>query len=148
MPLTSSALSSASMYWAITPRDLHRNKFWFRKEIHVGDIPDRCYPNLDALGINQESTEYFKKIGQMWLESFHDALKDSEEDVWTNFAVRDLWRNACLLQKRKELRPCALGNFDGGNGSNNACSGMANEITATDGEIRDRCELMKYRNIL
>jgi hypothetical protein len=58
----------------------------------------------------------------MFLESLDNIFKDSKENVYADFAMRNLRRYACLMEERKQLGPCADGDFDGGNGGDDTSS--------------------------
>lgn len=64
----------------------------------------------------------------MLLETLDDVLENGEENVDANFAVCNLGRNTCLVKVGKELRPCAVRDFDAGDGCDDACSRISDEF--------------------
>jgi hypothetical protein len=73
-----SALSSESIYWAMTPKALEAGLVYYLRLIEEPGAPNSRNTNFDTLRIPEKTFEEFEKALQMLLESFHDALKDSE----------------------------------------------------------------------
>jgi hypothetical protein len=46
------------------------------------------------------------------LETLDDIFKDSKEDINSNFTMGDLGRDGSLMEKRKQLGPLTLWDFD------------------------------------
>ena len=126
-----SALSSPSMYWAITPSDLCNCEHTRREKSQLS-IPNRSDPYLKTLWIVQQILEKLEKALQVLLETLHDALKHGEQNVSTNFTMGDLWRGRRLVKKGKELSPGTGRDLNCCDRGNNTCCRVTNELTGQE----------------
>lgn len=91
-------------------------------------IPNGRDANLGALWVLQEGLEELEKLLGVLLESLDDVFENGEENVDANFAVCNLGRNTCLVKVGEELWPCAMRDFDAGDGSDDACSRISDKF--------------------
>lgn len=99
-----------------------------RDGIQREHIPNGRDANLGALWVLQEGLEELEELLGVLLEALDDVLENGEENVNADFAVCDLGRNTCLVKVRKELRPCAVRDFDAGDGCDDACSRISDKF--------------------
>ena len=64
----------------------------------------------------------------MLLEPFDDVLEHGEEHESADFARRGLRGRAALMKEGEEFGPLTVGDFDGGDGRDDACRRVADEL--------------------
>lgn len=60
--------------------------------------PDCCYSYFHAFRVGDENLEQFEEVLHVVLDSIDDGFQHGEEDVYANFALRNLWRSRCLVE--------------------------------------------------
>lgn len=74
-----SALSSESMYWAMTPKALKTRLICHLRLCEEPSAPNSRYTNFNTLRVLEKTLEEFEEALQVLLESIHDVLEHSEQ---------------------------------------------------------------------